>query len=205
MCEIPCWPTPEEANKLLKLGYGHQLCLDHYYNHNYGPMVWALAPRRIPNKRETPKDLRKYGPGLSGCCLQTKEGLCSIHNICKPIEGRLASSHINLEDEGHNLRYSVGKMWMTAYGDSIYQRWLVNPTPITKMLRTKGKLPQALYYPHLRGVGTGSVVKVKINSRWVKTIVFDTPNARSPNHYLLEPIKGYEFLIVTPSNIQKVD
>lgn len=26
-CEVPCWPTPEEAEKLIRLGYGNRLML----------------------------------------------------------------------------------------------------------------------------------------------------------------------------------
>lgn len=176
------------------------MMLDRYYD-EFGEIVWALAPA---NKSREGKLSRPPG---TGCSLQTKEGLCSIHTVCKPIEGRLTSSH---DGHGPEIRWAVGKMWSTKYGNKVYQRWLKNHA--VKQLVTKGKLPLAIYHPHLKGVHNDSLVEVKIpNKRWIRANVLDTPNSIQPNHYLVQEPPGTHWewtneawLEVLPENVRKI-
>lgn len=84
ICEQrPCWPTPQEALKLVESGFRDRLMVD-YWVDNYGE-IFVLSPA-----------IRGYegcdAPFLPlGKCTFLKDGLCELHDLgLKPIEGRRA-------------------------------------------------------------------------------------------------------------------
>lgn len=120
MCRCPCWPSPEEANKLMKLGYGEFMMLDyrdmqdksdHWYR------VYVICPA---NDGFEGKDA-PWMPSAEkkGCVFQDRNGLCELHHVCKPIEGRWADCKGN----NHGHRDQVAKMWDNAEGRTTVAAW----------------------------------------------------------------------------------
>lgn len=112
MCEVPCWPTPEEAKTLIRLGYGPKMMLNVRYFSKYE--VAVISPAR----RGAEGQSGYYGS--YGCVLQ-KRGRCTIHTVCKPIEGRLA---ICSGREPIQLRDRVLQLWDNDAARRLVRRWI---------------------------------------------------------------------------------
>lgn len=107
MCKVsPCFPTPEEAKRIVDAGYGEQLKFS----------VW--------------KEDKLFGNGktwvvvaggfdeVNGCAFLTPEGLCELHDQgLKPLEGRLA--HHSRMDMG--MRAAVCRTWYSGAGLKMIQ------------------------------------------------------------------------------------
>lgn len=108
MCHrTPCWPTPQEANHLLDVGYLDRLDLEHYQESNNLPAVWVVCPK-----------LRGTEIFPQGCIFQ-KEGLCELHGKHKPLEGRLAHH----SGTPTTLRKQIAKLWDTREGRQVVERF----------------------------------------------------------------------------------
>lgn len=109
MCEIPCWPTPEEALKLIEAGHADKLEFDGYNMGIVGvshERVMVLAPKSKERSR-----------GRNPICIfQTTRGLCSLHNTgMKPTEGRLVACHDDPGDwDDHDVRSLVAETWQDS-------------------------------------------------------------------------------------------
>lgn len=137
MCSRPCWPTPEEANKLIQKGYANKLMLDYwnYYEDDWGGNIEILCPANPGYEGEdapsteafsvfdmlSPTDL------TSGCIMQNeKTGLCELHDKkLKPIEGRLNhhSEVIGGDDIINQTHEAVAMLWKSKEGLNIINKW----------------------------------------------------------------------------------
>lgn len=122
MCKIPCWPSPAEAKKLIKLGYGHKLMVEErehpadikkeYIDRRFIPVLCPAKPG-LEGKSDD------YGD-KKGCVFQEK-GLCQLHTICKPVEGRLA---ICKGREPVDLRNRVALLWDNKKAKALIRKWI---------------------------------------------------------------------------------
>jgi hypothetical protein len=112
MClQSPCFPTPEEVEKLVAAGHKDKLMLSTYvdpetFQPQYGvfDMYQLVAPVRTSK----------------GCSFLDDKGLCTLHEKgLKPLEGRLASH--DLPDFG--LRVWVCSKWDSEKGKEIIQQF----------------------------------------------------------------------------------
>lgn len=112
MCVTPCWPTPAEARELMRLGYTDRMMLDFWV----GPdaYIYIVCPAE-----------RGHEGGIAGwvssggCAFQTEEGLCEVHDVCKPIEGREAICRAKRPTEypkAGDMRKRVKELWDTPAG-----------------------------------------------------------------------------------------
>jgi hypothetical protein len=121
MCKRACWPTPEEAWKLLSEGYGDRLMMD-LWELPLGT-IYILCPAEKGHEKKV-----LHWPSWSGCVMQ-QNGLCTLHDKgMKPLEGRLAlCSKLRATltiDEQEEYRKSdghrhVAMMWDTQIGRDI--------------------------------------------------------------------------------------
>lgn len=88
----PCWPTPDEAKRLIEAGYGKRLELQ---IESYAKQtLYVIAPRKRGH----------------WCTFNSERGLCVLHKKgLKPLEGRLASC--KREVDGQTIRNHVAEFW----------------------------------------------------------------------------------------------
>ena len=118
-----CWGTPEEINTLIDLGYAKSLMCDYWVGSiilSEGDIserdeVYIICPAIKGYEGKTGPEY-PYGPSA----LQTDDGLCSLHSICKPIEGRYASCNPNVDINCHAL---VATLWSSHRGREIVEKW----------------------------------------------------------------------------------
>lgn len=115
MCGVPCFPSPDEARKLIRLGYGPQLMLNSRWKYPEDKEVFLVCPAH-----KWAGGASDWGSTHQGCTLQ-KKGKCTIHNVCKPIEGRLA---ICEGREPVDLRDRVVAMWNNPSAQRLVKRWI---------------------------------------------------------------------------------
>lgn len=118
MCEDrPCWPIPEEAEKLINAGYADKLMLDYWVGggpndediHILGPATVGREGRHAP--------FIPYGR----CTLLTDKGLCPLHDKgLKPFEGRMATCK---EQDGIELHEYTAMTWNSNKGREVVARW----------------------------------------------------------------------------------
>jgi hypothetical protein len=116
MCRRPCWPSPEEALKLIEAGYGDRLMLDWWVGD--GENIYILAPAI---KGLEGKDAPSWPDGM--CTFQRDEdSLCELHNKnLKPIEGRLARCKGGRN--GRALHYAVAQLWDNDEARELIGNW----------------------------------------------------------------------------------
>lgn len=94
----PCFPTPEEAEKLVAAGYKDRLALTQWGDQP-GKEYFLIAP--------------KINESTTGCTFLTNDGLCILHDKgLKPLEGRL--THHSREYIG--LREWMCRKWRSLKG-----------------------------------------------------------------------------------------
>jgi Fe-S-cluster containining protein len=110
MCKNrPCWPTPDEAKKLIEAGYGSRLMDDYWVGE---PDIHLLCPA-IKGFEGKGAPWSPYGK----CTFLTDEGLCEIHHM-KPVEGRKAM-HQGKYNNG--IHQAVAVLW--EYYDPFIEEW----------------------------------------------------------------------------------
>lgn len=117
MCIRPCWGTPEEISILLDLGFAELMMLDYWEEDDWRCEIVCPAE----NGKEG--DYAGFIP-WNGCVLQDDNGLCKIHNICKPIEARL-HTHIGNEFSWDTIstHERVMNSWRSQEGLNVVKRW----------------------------------------------------------------------------------
>jgi hypothetical protein len=114
-CRRPCWPTPEEAVRLMESGFGRQLMVDYWITS--AGYVGIISPACLGSAGGTAPFLANVG------CMFHRNGLCDLHRLgLKPIEGRLAH-HTEDQPEGDSLHGLVASLWNTRRGRSVVARW----------------------------------------------------------------------------------
>lgn len=114
MCNRPCWPLPEEVAELIEKGHANQMMLDYWVGDGEnGGDIYIISPASPGHEgRQAP-----YWP-TKGCTMQDSLGLCELHDIGKPYEGRVAR-HDRDTDEHRNVSIA----WNNEYGRSIVELW----------------------------------------------------------------------------------
>jgi hypothetical protein len=136
MCKNPCWPSPEEAGRLIKLGYGPKMMVA---ERSFPQTPDATGYKYIPVLSPARPGLEGKGNDsyIEGCVFQ-KKGLCQLHTICKPIEGRLA---ICKGREPVDLRDRVAQLWDNKKAQALVDKWVTafgyDPKAMKKVL-TRG-------------------------------------------------------------------
>ncbi len=113
MCrQSPCFPTPEEVEKLMDAGHADRLALTIWIDpidmitRGQIQQFHLIAPERIEGH---------------GCTFLNAAGLCELHGTgLKPLEGRLASC--KLADNG--LRKFVAQKWISVAAAEIFPRFV---------------------------------------------------------------------------------
>jgi len=114
MCDRPCWPTPEEAKKLIEAGLAKKLMLDYWCGTENTPDIDLISPAVIGY------EARKAPFFPSGkCTFFNEKGLCDIHHM-KPLEGRIADCKTKYEEDTH---YNVACLWNTPEGEAVVALW----------------------------------------------------------------------------------
>lgn len=112
MCDRPCWPSPEEARKLIEMGYSERLMLDYWASEKnielICPAILTFEGQQAP-----------FIP-IGGCTFKDKEGLCMLHDKgLKPIEGRLPDHNSKIP----NLHHEVARLWDNDEGRKLVKEW----------------------------------------------------------------------------------
>lgn len=112
MCRVPCWPTPDEARRLIRSGHAHDLEITTEMGG-----IEVLAPRD-----ETTIADQVFGrPG--GCVFWDETGKCRLHALgMKPLEGRLAHHSISPRT-GPQVRTSLAWLWSQPRGRAVVRLW----------------------------------------------------------------------------------
>lgn len=124
MCKNrPCWPSPEEAKKLIELGYGDRLALDYWVGEGddglgeLGETIHIVSPAIVGREgRNAP-----FWP-TGRCTFLTDDNKCELHDICKPMEGRL-QIHENSTEQARGIHRDVASLWDTQEGRSVVHLW----------------------------------------------------------------------------------
>lgn len=111
MCRIPCWGYPQQFKKLIDLGYGEHMAVDYWIGEsNY---VYMLC---FNQKNNNSKEI-SYWKDDGNCVMQDENGLCKVHNIEKPAEGKNAH-HDDSQSEfsSNEIRTLIKDAWDTDFG-----------------------------------------------------------------------------------------
>lgn len=115
LCQRPCWPLPEEADKLIELGYARQMMLDYWVGDGeYGGDINIISPALIGYGGLC----APFWPGGTCGMQDLSSGLCNLHDVCKPYEGRVAH-HARVNDQHE----AVAGAWNCDYGREVVERW----------------------------------------------------------------------------------
>lgn len=113
----PCWPTPDEAKKIIDAGYGDKLMLDWWdADENVGHDIYLVSPACVGSEG----DNAPYWPETP--CTFFKDGLCELHDLgLKPIEGRLATC--NKTNIVPDLHWKVAQTWDNEKAEALVKKW----------------------------------------------------------------------------------
>lgn len=115
MCKRSCWPTPEEAERLIDAGYAHKLMRDWWDRDDRLPYTEILCPASLG---------REGGVAPSWVmdpCVFWNGGLCDLHVPgLKPVEGRVTGC----KGEWGKIHGQVAATWATAKGREVVKRWM---------------------------------------------------------------------------------
>jgi hypothetical protein len=117
MCERrPCWPTPEDAQRLINAGLADRLMLDWWFDHAQNKTVHVLTPAIAGREAG-------QAPAIpSGrCTFLNEQGLCRLHDLdLKPTEGKQA---LCKERTPAGLHEQVAQTWDSAFGKTVIDAW----------------------------------------------------------------------------------
>jgi hypothetical protein len=115
MCKNrPCWPTPDEARKLIEAGYAKKLMLDWYVA---SPDIYVLTPAVVGHEGDLAPSTCM---GWPQCCL-LKNNRCEIHGELKPLMAKHA--HHDTEKYGSASLEEIAKLWDNEEGRALIKRW----------------------------------------------------------------------------------
>jgi hypothetical protein len=117
MCERrPCWPTPDDAQRLIDAGYANRLMLDWWFDKAQDKTVYVLTPAIVGREAG-------QAPAIpSGrCTFLNEQGLCRLHDLgLKPTEGRQA---LCKERTPAGLHEQIGQTWEGSAGKTVIDAW----------------------------------------------------------------------------------
>lgn len=124
MCEYrPCWPTPQEARKMIDAGLAPKMMLDWWEGERYDDGtedIYILCPAAVGFEgQRAPGGFMFSMPKLT--CNLLKSGLCSIHDSgFKPIEGRMAY-HDGSRGDTHE---ATAESWNNREAQALVLEWM---------------------------------------------------------------------------------
>lgn len=122
MCQQPCWPTPKEARKLMKAGFGGRLMLDmrELGSFKSPTMVFLLSPA---HKGAEGKAIL-HADRAKNCTFQLpKTHRCELHALgLKPLEG-VQAMHGDRHEVSLDRRMAIVKKWHTKEGVAVLKTW----------------------------------------------------------------------------------
>ncbi len=121
MCKRrPCWPTPDDAQRLVEAGYADRLMVDWWFDREQNTTIYLLTPA-IAGREGGEAPVHPEGQ----CTFLNEAGLCQLHDLSlKPTEGQLALCQ-NRTPEG--LHEQIGRAWDTAAAQKLIDRWEADP------------------------------------------------------------------------------
>ena len=120
LCRRSCWPTPLEASTLIGLGYGPRMMLDYWQG---SPSGKNFEDVYVVCGAEKGLEGRFTGSWqMEPCTFFNKKGLCEIHDICKPLEGRMATCDESFKKDA-NLHKEIAIMWESWEGERVTVLW----------------------------------------------------------------------------------
>ena len=108
----PCWPTPQEAKKLIENKFGKQLMLD-YWEDDENIYIVSPAIKRYEGRHApyTPK---------GKCTFLDSNNLCKLHDLgLKPLEGKVSGCKKSYP----NLHHDVAMLWDSNEGRKVVELW----------------------------------------------------------------------------------
>ena len=113
MCMHPCWPTPQEAQKLIDTGFGGKMMAD-YWIGDYGN-IYILCPASKGYGGKT-APFNVWGK----CELQDGYGMCALHDLgLKPLEGVMAMHDV----PNREIHEEIAMMWNNNLGEEMVAQW----------------------------------------------------------------------------------
>ena len=121
MCQHrPCWPTPDDAQRLIEAGYADRLMVDWWFHRDKNKTIYLLTPA-IAGRESGEAPAHPEGQ----CTFLSVDGLCQIHDSgLKPTEGQIALCN-NRTPEG--LHEQIARTWDDAVAQALIDRWEANP------------------------------------------------------------------------------
>ena len=123
MCVRPCFPTPDDAERLIEAGYGNRLMLDWHCGIKEGDRRTFLL---VPALSEHEAKQAPYIPYSEKGCTFWNYGKCDLHNKkLKPLGGRLAH-HDNLPqfaDIPGGIGGAIAELWKSDRGQQVVRGW----------------------------------------------------------------------------------
>lgn len=117
-CEaMPCWPTPNEAEKIIAAGLGRRLMNDYWVGDDMFPETHLVGPA-IRGIEGYIAPYFKAGP----CTFLTKDKKCELHDKgLKPLEGRTACCQTDSTSDA--VRRHIVKLWNEPKGKVVLTGW----------------------------------------------------------------------------------
>jgi hypothetical protein len=116
MCSRPCWPTPEEANKLIDNGYADKLMLD-WWTDGDGD-IFIICPANPGYGGQRASDYCFGVSDLHSGCMMNENGCTLKPKSLQPLEGRKA-----YHDHEGGLHQSVAALWNSDAGRKVVKRY----------------------------------------------------------------------------------
>lgn len=139
MCRNPCWPVPEDAERLMDAGHAGKLMLNWWEGKERVYVLCGANPGYEGEMASEGLEFESLLDGMlsmmmsvdpfsdlsSGCVFQSKNGMCELHDRgLKPVEGR----RMHHGRDSIQLREAIVATWKTDAGSKALARWkqLVN-------------------------------------------------------------------------------
>lgn len=116
----PCWPTPDDVQRLIEADYADRLMVDWWFDRDKGKTIYLLTPAIVGRESgEAPAHPE------GACTFLNADGLCQIHDGgLKPTEGQIALCG-NRTPEG--LHERIARAWDDVVAQALIDRWEAHP------------------------------------------------------------------------------
>ena len=110
----PCWPTPEEAEALIKNGFADKLMLDWWVS---APNIYLVSPAIVNYEGKTAPEIPR-----GKCALLDENSKCVLHDLSlKPFEGR--ATQACKDHDTDSLHEDVAMTWNNDKGKEVVKLW----------------------------------------------------------------------------------
>ncbi|CAG0929969.1 hypothetical protein TFLX_01509 [Thermoflexales bacterium] len=121
MCQHrPCWPTPDDAQRLIEAGYADRLMVDWWFDREKSKTIYLLTPA-IAGRESGEAPAHPEGQ----CTFLDEAGLCRIHDSgLKPTEGQIALCRNRTPADLHE---QIARTWENDAAQALIDRWEADP------------------------------------------------------------------------------